>query len=57
MGDKPVTRPFLTYRTAKTRINTHKHPWFERDSNPQPQYSKPVHALKHVANVIGEVLL
>jgi hypothetical protein len=34
MGDQPITRPLLTHR-----INTHRHPCLQWDSNPRSQCS------------------
>jgi hypothetical protein len=39
-GDQPVARPLPAHRTAhKQRINTHRHPCLEWDSNPLSQLS------------------
>jgi hypothetical protein len=44
-GDQPVARPLPTHR-----INSHRHPCLEWDSNP---WAKIAHALDRAATVIG----
>jgi hypothetical protein len=38
-GDQPAARPLPTYRTAQNKINAQRHPCFEWQSKPRPQYS------------------
>jgi hypothetical protein len=56
-GDQPVARPLPTHTGQhKDRINSHKHPCLEWDSNPWSsafQGAKTVHALECAATVIG----
>jgi hypothetical protein len=51
--NQPVTEPLPTHMTAQRRINTHRHPCVEWDSNARPQRSKTVHALGRADAVIG----
>jgi hypothetical protein len=50
-GDRPVARLLPTHR-----INAHRHPWLEWDSNPQSQHSserRQIMAFDRAATVIG----
>jgi hypothetical protein len=57
-GDQPVARPLPTHRTTQQRINAHRHPCLECDSNPRSpvfEWTRTVHASDSAATVIGLV--
>jgi hypothetical protein len=54
-GISPSQGRYLPTGQHKHRINAHKHPCLEWDSNPRPVFvrAKTVHALDRVATVVG----
>jgi hypothetical protein len=49
-GDQPVARPLPTHRTTKNRINAHRHPCLEWDSNPPSQRSSGQRQFSSIQN-------